>query len=410
MSLPRLATVFISASSLILSSCGTLTGIPSHGGGKRFATEQKLVSASIRNTLRAIDVSPLRGHKVALIFDLISDEGAGNLSGGRLSLGGVIKAASVISPVTSTASQFQVFDLVNGNTNFQNVSSGSSGSSTATTTNIVTTGTTSTSSGTDSSTSNGSGTINNPETTTTTTTGATVTTQVTGANTTTTSDTSTTNGTSSGTGTSNSTSNGTSNNNTNTTNNTTSGSTGGYTTNRQEISPAAVASQQQREGNDLSAGVNLVYKGMGNYSNLSVPKSDASLLMGLVRNYLLLNGVRVTVPTDPQATAIVYITVDVFGIVRSRFDAYAYNKETVRAETAIEMMAFDKRGKMIMRPCSANEEAEYNERYILWAGPFITDKRTKKGEGLLVDFKDITPYQRPQPIDVRTERNVVQFP
>ncbi|MEQ1536351.1 MAG: hypothetical protein ABL923_10775 [Burkholderiaceae bacterium] len=30
-----------------LTGCGTLTGIPSHGGGKRYAEEQRLVSASI---------------------------------------------------------------------------------------------------------------------------------------------------------------------------------------------------------------------------------------------------------------------------------------------------------------------------------------------------------------------------
>ncbi|MEQ1536986.1 MAG: hypothetical protein ABL923_14015 [Burkholderiaceae bacterium] len=33
--------------SLFLTGCSTLTGIPSHGGGKRYAEEQRLVSASI---------------------------------------------------------------------------------------------------------------------------------------------------------------------------------------------------------------------------------------------------------------------------------------------------------------------------------------------------------------------------
>lgn len=37
--IPILFSVFI------LSACGTLTGIPSHGGGKRFAVEQELVAA-----------------------------------------------------------------------------------------------------------------------------------------------------------------------------------------------------------------------------------------------------------------------------------------------------------------------------------------------------------------------------
>ena len=66
----RVILLLGSCLTLTVAGCGTLTGIPSHGGGKRFATEQKLVSASIRNTLRAIDVSALRGHKAALIFDL----------------------------------------------------------------------------------------------------------------------------------------------------------------------------------------------------------------------------------------------------------------------------------------------------------------------------------------------------
>ncbi|RQK04601.1 adhesin, partial [Neisseria meningitidis] len=33
---------------LVLTACGTLTGIPAHGGGKRFAVEQELVAASSR--------------------------------------------------------------------------------------------------------------------------------------------------------------------------------------------------------------------------------------------------------------------------------------------------------------------------------------------------------------------------
>jgi len=96
---------------VLLQGCGTLTGIPGHGGGKRFAIEQKLVSATIRGALKDIDVSALKGQKVAIVFDLISDEGGGNVVGGRASLGGVFSAASVVSPLTSSNSQFQVFDL-----------------------------------------------------------------------------------------------------------------------------------------------------------------------------------------------------------------------------------------------------------------------------------------------------------
>lgn len=37
---------------VILTACGTLTGIPSHGGGKRFAIEQELVTASARAAVK----------------------------------------------------------------------------------------------------------------------------------------------------------------------------------------------------------------------------------------------------------------------------------------------------------------------------------------------------------------------
>jgi len=95
--------------------------------------------------------------------------------------------------------------------------------------------------------------------------------------------------------------------------------------------------------------------------------------MGLVRNYLMLSGVQVTVPQDH----------------RSRSDFYVYNEENVKAETAMEMFAFDRAGKLIMKPTTSDYEAEYNEKYIFWAGPFETTKRVQKGEGLLEDFTDL---------------------
>ncbi|EMT0981806.1 adhesin, partial [Neisseria gonorrhoeae] len=48
--IPILFSVFI------LSACGTLTGIPSHGGGKRFAVEQELVAASARAAVKDMDL------------------------------------------------------------------------------------------------------------------------------------------------------------------------------------------------------------------------------------------------------------------------------------------------------------------------------------------------------------------
>lgn len=126
--------------------------------------------------------------------------------------------------------------------------------------------------------------------------------------------------------------------------------------------------------------------------------------MGLTRNYFMLNGIPVTSPTDPSATAIVYITVDIFGINRSRMDVVLANNERVIAETGLEMFAFDRNGQMIMRPKSANYTAKYREAYILWAGPFESKQRVQKGEGLLVDFSDVdTSFSG---TDTNTDRNV----
>ena len=115
-----LLIALMTSSALVLSGCGTLTGIPAHGGGKRFSVEQRLVSSSVRAALKNIDVSSLRGHRVALVFDFIADEGGGTIQGGRASLGGLISTGTVVSPVTNTTNQFQVFDLVNTGTNYTN--------------------------------------------------------------------------------------------------------------------------------------------------------------------------------------------------------------------------------------------------------------------------------------------------
>ncbi|MEO0358400.1 MAG: hypothetical protein AAF386_08930, partial [Pseudomonadota bacterium] len=112
--------------------------------------------------------------------------------------------------------------------------------------------------------------------------------------------------------------------------------------------------QTQERGQYGDAAATLEYRGLGDYQVLSVPKSDASLLMSLTRNYFILNGATVTTPTDPTADAIVYITVDVFGLNRQRTDLVLYNDESVKAETSIEMFATDRRGRIIMHPTVGN--------------------------------------------------------
>ena len=76
----------LTLSTLLLTGCGTLTGIPSHGGGKRFAVEQELVAASSRAAVKEMDLSALKGRKVALYVSTMGDQGSGNITGGRYSI------------------------------------------------------------------------------------------------------------------------------------------------------------------------------------------------------------------------------------------------------------------------------------------------------------------------------------
>ncbi|MEQ1536350.1 MAG: hypothetical protein ABL923_10770 [Burkholderiaceae bacterium] len=409
--------------------------------------------------MKDIDVTLLKGKRAALVFDIVADEGGGNLSGGRISPGLLFSVGSMMSPVTSTSSAFQLFNLAEGGSSYSNTGGGSnsnastttvtngtgsnSGTSSGTNTGSGTstgsnTGTSSgsgtntsngTSSGTNTNTGTSSGTntntgTNNSSGTNTASTGGTTTngsfTQTggnsgngtntgtssgSGTNTGTNSNTgsNTNSGTTSGTNTGSNTSSGSntgSNSGTNANNSTATSSQsggsdnssstgGGYNNNRQTLSPSATGTTSQTEGKHSEKTLSLAYKGLGEYQNMAVPKSDASLLMGLVRNYMLFSGVTPTVPTDPKADVLVYVTVDVFGTVRSRFDALAYNNETVKAETSFEISAFDRDGKMIMRPTVANREAQYREHYVMWTGPFLSSERVNPGTGLLVDFTDV---------------------
>jgi hypothetical protein len=51
-------------------------------GSKCFATEQRLVSTSPRSALKDIELTPLRGKRAAIVFDMIQDEGGGSMEGG----------------------------------------------------------------------------------------------------------------------------------------------------------------------------------------------------------------------------------------------------------------------------------------------------------------------------------------
>jgi hypothetical protein len=452
-----------------LGGCGTLTGIPAHGGGKRFATEQRLVSASARAALMQLDVRPLQGKKAFLLYHVIGDAGGGTMAGGRANIGAILSAGMAINPVTRTANQFQVFDLAGSGTNYSNsggtsnsvaigtnvTTGGTTGISTTTGTNsgtntsLTTSGPTTTTSGPTTTTFGPTTTTSGPTTTTytpttvsdtstpgvtttvttspgtpnvttvqnslptttssvtnpgtvTTTPGTTVTTP--GITTTNPGTTTTTPGAVNTTGTTIGTQTGTTTSSGTNTSKTTSDSTqngastnnqnGGNNSAYQQVSQSPSSSRTETKGAAHSAAASLQYRGLGDYQNFPIAVSDISYLNGLVQMYMKLSGIDTTQNVN-EADTLVVVIVDIFGTIRSRFDAVIYNSEDLTAETAMEMFAFDKGGRLIMKPQSSNYEAKYGERYVLWAGPFETEKTVQPGKGQLVTFKDVRPGRAP---------------
>jgi len=294
---------FLLGALFLLSGCGSLTGIPSHGGGKRFAVEQEMVAATTRATIKSIDLTTIRGKKVNLFVNAIGDSGAGNIIGGRFSLVSQIRGDYLQSPVTNEKSIFKRY------TSTTTTSSTTNGDSTTDTDNG--------SSSSDSSSS--------------------------------------TSGTSS------------------------TSTLLGY--------PEEKQTWQEGSGGEIQVGIQ--YKGLGAYKNSEeISSDDLQYLSGLLETYLFLSGVHIVPPSEADID--VYVTVDVFGTVRTRVEWFIANNEILRAKTALEVMAVDHMdGTLIMPPQSASTEAVYNEQYILWAGPVLVTKFLKKAEPLLVDFTDL---------------------
>lgn len=93
-----------------LTACGTLTGIPSHGGGKRFAVEQELVAASARAAVKDMNLKALKGRKVAVHISAMGDQGSGVLTGGRYSIDALIRGEYANNPDTRTEYTYPSYD------------------------------------------------------------------------------------------------------------------------------------------------------------------------------------------------------------------------------------------------------------------------------------------------------------
>ncbi len=64
----------------LLAGCGVFRGIPTHGGGKRFDEEQRIVAGTIRQSLADMDLRELTGRKVLISVECISQDGGGSVS------------------------------------------------------------------------------------------------------------------------------------------------------------------------------------------------------------------------------------------------------------------------------------------------------------------------------------------
>jgi hypothetical protein len=88
----RIVALFLIVS--LLAGCGVFRAIPSHGGGKRFDEEQRVVASAIRYTLADMDLAELRGKRVFIQLDQMAQDGAGTVTfPGIANLGGGVNAS-----------------------------------------------------------------------------------------------------------------------------------------------------------------------------------------------------------------------------------------------------------------------------------------------------------------------------
>ena len=291
---------------LCLGGCAAQTGIPGHGGGKRFAVEQELVAAATRTAIKQIDLAAIRGKKVNLYINAMGDSGAGNLTGGRFSLFSQLHGDYVQQPKTQQTNIYPRYDS----------------------TSTITSATHSSSS---ESSSQGENTVNASNS---------------------------------------------------------SYSTTSQTTKSNTLLGSPLSSTTREAGSAGLVQLGMKYDGLGTYhSSEEFSSDDLQYLTALMETYMFLQGVPVVPPSEAEAD--VYVIVDVYGTIYTRVDWFVANNEILKAKTGLEVFAVDRdSGSILMEPHSAVAEAEYNEQYILWAGPVSIRKSVKQSDPLLADFSD----------------------
>ncbi|HEY5138707.1 MAG TPA: hypothetical protein VIJ25_05235, partial [Methylococcales bacterium] len=72
--------VIVLMAMMVVSGCNTYRLLPSHGGGKRFNEEERVVSSAIRNAVAQMVVKDLAGHKVNVNVVTVSQNGGSSLT------------------------------------------------------------------------------------------------------------------------------------------------------------------------------------------------------------------------------------------------------------------------------------------------------------------------------------------
>lgn len=285
--------MFAAALALLLSACGTLTGIPAHGGGKRFAVEQELVAASARAAVKNMVCPPCRDAKPPSIFPSWA------IRVRAQSAADAIPSALIRGEYTAAPENISDYAYPTVRTSTTTASSCLTGQTDAVSV------------------------LN---------------------------------------------------------------------------APASSRSQTRGIGNSRSAGI--AVNGLGEYRNetLTANPRDPAFLDNLIQTVFYLRGVEI-VPSA-YADTDVFVTVDVFGTIRSRTELHLYNAESLKAQTKLEYFAVDRNSrKLLIAPTTSAYESEYRENYALWTDPFKTVKTVKPADGLMIGFAGIRPYggeiQRP---------------
>lgn len=77
---PPLLPILIVVTLLAATGCGEFRGIPTHGGGKRFDEEQRVIAGAVRQSVADMDLAELSGRRVQIVVECVAQDGGGAVS------------------------------------------------------------------------------------------------------------------------------------------------------------------------------------------------------------------------------------------------------------------------------------------------------------------------------------------